>query len=276
LAPGAYRLEIDARANDGEWSGHSAEFPFSILTPWYSTWWLACLYTFIPLSVVAGALRLRFLGAQRRERELVRLVEQKTADLRQANEELSRLSFTDPLTGLANRRVFDQTLDRECARMKRTGSAVSLLSIDADHFKALNDSQGHQKGDEYLVALGDELTHLCRRQVDLAARCGGEEFAIILPETSSPDAELFAESVRLAIAGLQLPHLASPVAPVLTVCVGVATATQEWCCTREALVAAADRALYAAKKAGRNRVCVARWEGDAECVDEVETGRVRG
>jgi diguanylate cyclase (GGDEF)-like protein len=276
LAPGAYRLEIDARESDGVWSGHSAEFPFRILTPWYSTWWFACLYTLIPFSVVAGALRLRFLGAQRRERKLVRLVEEKTMDLQQANEELSRLSFTDPLTGLANRRVFDQTLDRECARMNRTNSALSLLSIDADHFKLLNDSQGHQKGDEYLVALGAELTRLCRRQVDLAARCGGEEFAIILPDTDAADAERFAESVRLAIAGLQLPHPASPVAPFLTVSMGVATARPEWCCTPEALAAAADRALYAAKKAGRNRVCVAQWEADAEAVDEVETGRVKG
>jgi diguanylate cyclase (GGDEF)-like protein len=276
LAPGAYRLEIDAQESDGAWSGHSAEFPFRILTPWYLTWWFECLYTLIPFSVVAGALRLRYLGAQRRERELVRLVEEKTTNLQQANEELSRLSFTDPLTGLANRRVFDQTLDRECARMNRTNSTLSLLSIDADHFKALNDSQGHQKGDEYLVALGAELTRLCRREVDLAARCGGEEFAIILPETNAADAERFAESVRLAIADLQLPHPASPVASFLTVSVGVATARPEWCCTREALAAAADRALYAAKRAGRNRVCVARWEADAEGVDEVETGRVRG
>jgi diguanylate cyclase (GGDEF)-like protein len=275
LAPGAYRLEIDAREGDGEWTVRSAEFPFRILAPWYLTWWFATLCALVPLSVVAAALRLRFLGAKRRERELVLLVEEKTADLQQANEELSRLSFTDPLTGLANRRVFDQTLDRECARMDRTGSAVSLLSIDADHFKAINDSHGHQRGDEYLVALGAELTRLCRRQVDLAARCGGEEFAIILPETSASNAERFAESVRLAIADLQLPHPTSPVASVLTVSVGVATAKQEGWCTREGLVAAADRALYAAKKAGRNRVCAAPWEADAEAVDEVETGRAR-
>lgn len=276
LAPGSYRLEIGARDSDGPWSGHSTGFPFSIRPPWYFSWWFIGLCALIPLSVAAVTLRLRLLGAQRRERELVRVVEEKTVDLRRANDELSRLSFTDPLTGLANRRVFDQTLERECARVRRLDSAVSLLSIDADHFKALNDSQGHQRGDECLVALGAELARLCRRQIDLAARCGGEEFAIILPETSAADAERFAESVRLAIAGLQLPHPASPVAPFLTVSVGVATATREWCCTREALAAAADRALYAAKKAGRNRVCVARREADAEGVDEVETGRVRG
>jgi diguanylate cyclase (GGDEF)-like protein len=273
LAPGAYRLEIDARESDGAWSGHSAQFPFRILTPWYSTWWFTGLCILFPLSMAAGVLRLRFLGAQNRERELVRLVAEKTADLRRANEELSHLSFTDPLTGLANRRAFDQTLDKECARLRRSGTALSLLCIDADHFKALNDSQGHMRGDEYLVLLGTELIRIVRRQIDVAARYGGEEFALILPETNAADVARLAESVHLAIASLRLPHPASPVAPFLTVSVGVATATLEWCCTREELFEAADQALYAAKRAGRNRVCVAQRDADAEqerLPDEVE------
>lgn len=264
LAPGAYRLQIQAREGDGDWSGNTAEFPFRILTPWYASWWFAGLCALIPLAIVAAALRLRFLGGQRRERDLVQLVEEKTADLRRANEELSRLSFTDPLTGLANRRIFDQTLDKECARLLRTDSALSLLSIDVDCFKALNDSQGHQRGDECLILLGAELTRLCRRQLDLAARCGGEEFAMILAATASRDAEQFAESVRQTIACLQLPHAASPVAPYLTVSVGVATATRGSICSREALVAAADQALYEAKRTGRNRVCVAPREAAAD------------
>ena len=257
LAPGDYRIEIEARENDGEWSPHGAQFQFRILTPWYSTWWFAGLCLLIPVSAAGATLRLRFLGARKRERELVQLVEAKTADLQRANEELLRLSFTDPLTGLANRRVFSQTLDRECARMNRNDSALSLLSIDADHFKALNDSQGHQKGDDCLVALGVELTRLCRREVDLAARCGGEEFAIILPETGVEGALHFAECVRQGIADLQLAHPVSPVAPFLTVSIGVATATTAWIGNPAALVAAADGALYAAKRAGRNRVCAA-------------------
>jgi diguanylate cyclase (GGDEF)-like protein len=256
LAPGAYRLQIQARVSDGEWSANSAEFPFTILTPWYSTWWFAAVCLLIPLSMAAAILRLRFLTAKRREHELVLLVEEKTSDLRRANEELLRLSFTDPLTGLANRRVFDQTLQQECARLERMGATVSLLFLDIDHFKLLNDSQGHLKGDECLVQVGAELTRLCKRQVDLAARCGGEEFAIILPETSASDAWDFANTVRQAIADLRMPHPASPVAPFLTVSIGVATANMDWCTTREALVAAADRALYAAKSAGRNRVCL--------------------
>jgi len=139
-------------------------------------------------------------------------------------------------------------------------SVGSLLSIDIDHFKALNDTQGHLKGDESLVAVSAELTRLCRRKLDLAARCGGEEFAMILPLTKSADAERIAETVRQAIADLKIPHPTSPVAPYLTVSVGVATAIPESCCTREALLAAADRALYAAKNGGRNRVCVAQRE----------------
>jgi len=260
LAPGAYRLEIGAREGDGAWSVRSAEFPFRILTPWYSTWWLISLYVLIPLSAVIVGHRLRILGTRRRERELVRIVEEKTADLQHANEELSRLSFTDPLTGLANRRIFDQTLVKECARLTRTGEQLSLVILDVDHFKALNDSQGHQRGDEYLVLLGAELTRLTRRRIDVAARIGGEEFAMILPETTAADAANLAESVRLAIAGLELSHPASMTAPFLTVSAGVATATLGGWTTPEKLVSAADQALYGAKQTGRNRVIVAQWD----------------
>lgn len=262
LAPGYYLLQIQAGDGDGVWSGNNAEFPFRILAPWYLSWWFAVLCVLIPLSALVAVLRLRFLGARKRERELVKVVEEKTAELRQANEELSRLSFTDPLTGLANRRVLDRILDGECSRVRRMNSELSLLSIDVDQFKALNDSQGHQRGDECLKLLGAELTRLCRRQVDLAARYGGEEFAIVLMDTGADYAIEFAESVRHAIEALNLAHPASSVSPFLTVSVGVATGTREWCFTRDAIVAAADQALYSAKRAGRNRVCVAKPEAE--------------
>ena len=142
--------------------------------------------------------------------------------------------------------------------------SLSLLTIDVDHFKALNDSKGHARGDEYLVLLGAELAKLARREIDVAARCGGEEFAIILPITTSADAVRKAELARQAIASLKLPHPTSPVAPFLTISVGVATATNECRATRKELVEAADQALYAAKAAGRNRVCVAPRQTGAE------------
>jgi diguanylate cyclase (GGDEF)-like protein len=260
LAPGSYRLQVEAQDSEGTWSGHVAEFPFTILTPWYFRWWFISLCLLVSLLAVMGVFILRFRGAQRNQRELKKQVAEKTADLKRVNAELLFLSSTDPLTGLANKRVFDKALGFECARLLRSNSEGSLLIIDVDHFKGLNDTQGHQRGDECLTALGAELKRLCRRKLDLAARCGGEEFAMILPLTKSADAERIAESVRQAIADLNMPHPASLVAPYLTVSVGVATATRDWCYTPESLLAAADRALYAAKNAGRNRVCVAQHE----------------
>ena len=260
LPPGAYRLEVEARDGDGVWNGHGAGFPFEILPPWYRTPWFMGACGVVPLLMAAVALRLRMLRATKTVRELVRMVEERTADLQRANEDLLRLSSLDPLTGMANRRVFDRTLEQECARVRRMGSTVSLVILDVDNFKALNDSEGHQRGDECLVSVGAELGRLAKRQVDVAARYGGEEFAFILPETQADDAVRFAESVRLAIAGLALRHPTSPVARILTVSVGVSTATPEWCSAPDELIAAADHALYQAKKNGRNRVEVARGE----------------
>jgi diguanylate cyclase (GGDEF)-like protein len=132
------------------------------------------------------------------------------------------------------------------------------------HFKALNDSQGHQRGDEYLMLLAAELMKIARRQIDVAARCGGEEFALVLPESSSADTERIAETVRAEIANLMLPHSASQVAPFLTVSVGVATTTYECWSTPEELVARADTALYETKRTGQNRVYVAQRGAGAD------------
>jgi diguanylate cyclase (GGDEF)-like protein len=276
LASGSYRLEIEAQESDGGWSGRKAVFSFNILPPWYWSWWFISLCILIPLLIAAGVLRLRMLSAQRRERDLVQLVQQKTTDLQQANEKLQekttdleqaneklqKLSFTDSLTGLANRRVFDQQLEKECARLTRCGKELSLIMLDVDHFKALNDSQGHQRGDECLVLLGAEMIRLARRRIDVAARIGGEEFAMILPGTSTADAAIIAGSVRLAIEGLRLSHPSSLVAPFLTISAGVATASLEGWSTPEKLLAAADQALYSAKRNGRNRIFVAKWKAD--------------
>lgn len=132
------------------------------------------------------------------------------------------------------------------------------MILDVDHFKALNDSEGHQRGDEYLVAVGTVLTRLAKRQGDVVTRYGGEEFAVVLPQTNAAEALRIAESICVAIVRRALPHPTSPVAAVLTVSVGVATAAPEWCSTPGQLVAAADNALYRAKRSGRNRVEVAR------------------
>jgi diguanylate cyclase (GGDEF)-like protein len=257
VAPGRYRLEVEAGDGLGSWSGHSAELDFVILAPWYRTWWFIAICIVVPLLAIFASLRLRVAGAHARERELMRMVEEKTADLQRANAELLRLSSTDSLTGLANRRTFDRTLENECARVFRSGGQFSLILFDVDHFKALNDTLGHQRGDVCLAMLASEMVRVARRSVDLAARFGGEEFAMILPNTGVEGARLVAETVRQAFADLDLPHPASPIASRLTVSAGVATASRDLCSLPEELIAAADQALYAAKRRGRNRVIVA-------------------
>jgi diguanylate cyclase (GGDEF)-like protein len=254
LAPGKYRLEVEAQDQMGGWSIRGAEFRFTIRPPLYLSWWAVLLYLAIPPAGVLPVLRLREINARHRERDLRQLVEARTNDLRLANEELSRLSYTDALTGLPNRRFFDETLRRECARLERAGMYLSLVILDADLFKALNDSVGHQWGDTCLAMLAAELGKVARRPTDLAARIGGEEFALLLPDTDSAGAREIAEAARLAISGLKLKHPASSVAPWLTISAGVATATLGMWNTEKELVAAADRALYQAKGSGRNCV----------------------
>lgn len=174
--------------------------------------------------------------------------------LREANRVLDRLTAVDPLTHIANRRAFDQVLDAEWRRAVRTRSPLSLLVIDIDCFKQLNDSQGHQRGDECLRRVAQALEDGVRRAGDLVARYGGEEFAVVLPDTDPPAADRVAETLRQGIEALQIPHPESPVNPSLTVSVGVASAVPEIGVPTRTLVAAADAALYRAKHDGRNRV----------------------
>lgn len=253
LAPGSYKLQVEVRDNRGEWSPNEATYAFSILAPWYRRGWFLTLLALLPLFAAVIALRLRSVAAAHRELQLQRIVDERTADLRHANEELLRLTMVDALTGIANRRHFDQSLALECARLRRTGSSLSLLMVDVDHFKALNDSAGHLKGDEYLAQIAHLLTQIARRQIDLAARIGGEEFAIVLPSTEAAEAVRIAETLRARVEALALPHPGSA-SGVLTVSVGVSTATSLRPCAPAELVAAADQALYRAKSKGRNCV----------------------
>ncbi|MCL4810659.1 MAG: diguanylate cyclase [Thermoanaerobaculia bacterium] len=172
-------------------------------------------------------------------------------DLAAKNEILEKLALTDPLTGLANRRAFEEALEAELARAGRHGRPASLLFLDLDHFKAVNDSHGHAAGDEILSGFAAVLRRGCRRG-DLAARIGGEEFAVLLPMTGRVPATLVAERIRRATEGHALGQTVS--VPV-TVSVGVAS-TEEGTEAFEVsrLLRRADAALYRAKAEGRNRV----------------------
>ena len=168
------------------------------------------------------------------------------------NDALERLSTVDALTGLANRRQFNDQLIREFGRARRAGEPLALLMIDIDHFKALNDGLGHLVGDERLREVASALGGCAMRATDLVARYGGEEFAAILTKTSLPQARALAETMRIAVEELQLP---SARGGVVTISIGLALADPAIeGVDAETVLGRADAALYAAKTAGRNRV----------------------
>ena len=195
---------------------------------------------------VAYAVRLR--GARAREHELQRLVQERTLQLEEANRRLEELSFLDGLTEVANRRQFEQILDLEWRRAVRSGSPLSLILADIDHFKAFNDGYGHQAGDRCLRDVATLLDSIVQRAGDQVARYGGEEFAAMLPETDAEGAEKIAERMRRAVESLETGG------GRVTVSIGVATTVAGETRSAESLVAAADAALYDAKHAGRNTV----------------------
>ncbi len=172
-----------------------------------------------------------------------------------AKDDLTRLAATDGLTGLANRRRFDEVLDEECRRAAREQTPVSLLLLDVDRFKAFNDQYGHQRGDECLRAIAAVMGQFGRRPGNLAARYGGEELALVLPATPEAVALQTAESLRAGIEALALPHISNArCGGVVTASIGVATAdAQTGGYDPGALLQAADAMLYEAKRTGRNQ-----------------------
>ncbi|MFA7553489.1 MAG: diguanylate cyclase [Spongiibacteraceae bacterium] len=181
------------------------------------------------------------------------LVNRRTDELSRANHELDRLSRIDFLTDVANRRYFEESLEREWSRASRGKHPVSLLMIDVDFFKKYNDQYGHIDGDSCLQQVANALLNSGKRPADLVARFGGEEFVMLLPETDE-GAELLAERCRQRVEELRLLHEQSEVGPYVTVSIGGATMVPNDGKSSRALLKAADDALYQAKSDGRNRV----------------------
>lgn len=206
--------------------------------------------------------------------------------IKAAEAKLRSLAGLDALTGIANRRTFENTLAAEWRRAARAGGSLSLLMVDVDHFKQFNDNLGHQRGDGCLQAVAAALSAETHRAGDFPARYGGEEFAIILPATDRSGAARIGENVRLAIERLAFDHPLSSVGPFVTVSIGMATLSPNVGDHVETLVCFADTALYRAKALGRNRVCafddsppfdVARPSASIEIptIDETECAECR-
>jgi diguanylate cyclase (GGDEF)-like protein len=179
-------------------------------------------------------------------------------ELKSANEKLRHAAFHDSLTGLYNRQYFKEAIEREILRSDRYGHPLSLVLLDLDQFKTVNDTYGHHCGDVVLKTVGQMIVNGTRRS-DIVVRYGGEEFAILLPETALANAVTKAEACRALIGATQMEADGHRVR--LTISAGVATWNPAQPVTADELIKAADQALYLSKRQGRNRITV--WDRDA-------------
>ena len=191
-----------------------------------------------------------------REAELLQTIRERTAELEEANRRLEALSYVDSLTDISNRRAFDRALDIEWRRAIRSKQPLSVVMIDIDHFKVLNDTQGHPAGDSCLVSVAAALRAIVRRAADTLARYGGEEFVALLPETDAAGAAAIAERMRTAVERLAIANPGG-LGGRVTVSAGHATVSATEALSPDLLASAADVALYEAKRGGRNRVAAA-------------------
>jgi diguanylate cyclase (GGDEF)-like protein len=241
LVPGHYTFRVAAANEDGVPSAGEARLAVAVDPRWFETWWARLGALLLIAAALWAGVRLRLAALHRRQAELESVVTERTRELAVANVRLRSLSYLDGLTGVANRRRFDEALEEACATAVSEREPLSLVLIDLDHFKQLNDTRGHQYGDEALRGVAAVLAECTESGGGLVARFGGEEFAWLLPGVPLDAARAVAESARLKIRESN----------IVTASFGVAAGMSP---TPPALVAAADAALYRAKSGGRDRV----------------------
>lgn len=243
LPPGHYTFAVRTRYPGEAWS-EPTEFQFSKAAYFYQQPWFWFIFAIITISLVSAAVHWRIRQLEKLRQRLQAMVHKQTLELQQ-------LALTDPLTGLANRRAFDQRLELEVKNCGRTQDSLAIALLDLDYFKQINDKYLHAGGDSILKRVAD-LIAANAREVDLVARWGGEEFAIIFPKTSKKDAAKVLERIRLAVAQLRFPDIDK----TASVTVSIGLVATESAANKEAqqLLKHADRMLYNAKQGGRNRL----------------------
>jgi diguanylate cyclase (GGDEF)-like protein len=258
VPPGEFTFRVIACNNDGIWN-RTGTWLTVVQKPhlWQSPWFPLLVGGLLVL-IVAGAGRVRESRLKSRQRELELLVDERTIQLRVANERLEKLSTEDALTGLANRRRFDEHLDALWRQYARARTSLAVVVVDLDGFKQYNDFYGHPQGDVCLVQVAGVLAGAAQRAGDLVARYGGEEFVLVLAGANVIGASRLAETLRARVEELAVPHQRAPHGRrVVTISLGVAAAMPDPDASWRNLVARADTALYLAKQNGRNRVEIA-------------------
>ncbi len=273
LSPGSYTFMVRAANNDGVWNEMPAELVIEIQPPWWGTWWFRILTTLIAALLLFGIIQLRIKSIRTTNKELEQRVNGRTKelqdakdDLHQVNDELKKRldevtalqekvreqAIRDALTGLYNRHYLSEMLESELIRAKRNKHPIIFMLMDLDRFKNINDTYGHQAGDEALVSVAKTISAQIRGS-DIACRYGGEEFMIIMPEIELGLALIRAEQFRDMIKALRIPfkeHLIQ-----VTMSIGVASYPDHGQ-TSDEMLSLADNALYKAKAEGRNKVVV--------------------
>jgi diguanylate cyclase (GGDEF)-like protein len=268
LDPGSYKFLVKATNSNGKWGGNQLSVNLHISPPLWRTWWAYILYLLATILLIFSFIlfRTRLQQAEiKRQKQFVLDLEaqvvEKTAslnrqaqDLLAANKKLEILTYQDGLTGLYNRRYFDQNLPIEISRHYRQRQPLSLIMCDIDYFKLFNDFYGHQQGDTCLKAVAHCISQNIGRITDACCRYGGEEFVIILPNTSIEQSNLVADKLCHAVEQLKIPHAKSTASPFTTITLGVVTISSGQNASVDEIVSRADKALYVGKSNGRNRV----------------------
>lgn len=262
LPPGQFKLLIRGSNRNGLWTDPPTVLTVQVLPHWFQTLWFRVLALLLGILAVAALVQTRTAYLLARQRDLEARVAERTSELNQAREELERLASEDSLTRVANRRRFDEVLSAIAPSDAAPARPVTLMMIDVDDFKAYNDRYGHPAGDAVLRQVAAICKAQLRRANDLIARFGGEEFALILPDLPAEQALVLAQSIVRAVSDAAIPHGSARAADHVTISIGVATSLEDIVISGPQLLAAADRALYEAKRTGRNRAVRGEISGE--------------
>jgi diguanylate cyclase (GGDEF)-like protein len=253
LSPGSYLLLVRGTNREGIYSSETLRIPVQVQPAWYQTWWVRLLAAAAALCLIALLVQARTAYLRRVKQRLEALVAKRTEELRRSKQQIEMIAHLDAMTGLPNRRLFAERFANFRASADRNRSGFTLVLVDLDNFKGINDTLGHAAGDTVLIATAQRLGAVIR-EVDVVARLGGDEFAILLEGTVEPE----------AIDGVCQRILQRSGEPVSVEGRGVQVGISLGCAvyprdalTQSELYKVADRALYAAKAAGRNtwRIC---------------------